>query len=323
MLFEPWFKGFDLWYLTWLLAFFINGPHFLISYLLFYRLAGRRVTKEPRFIFAGIITPIALVSTFVLAWFFNNATLMVLMLYTMFFLVGWHYVKQGFGILIVHSSIRKVYFSKKAQELIRLCLHLLWFASFLNIFNSINGFGQYWNLEYPIPTVSTTLIQTFQVLACLGLVFLIGYFFLRRYQGIKDSPSGLLGLFIQYVWLLPVFYHTEYALLIPMFHSLQYMLFASNVVTNLEKQKDQANAKKKIMINWWGSAFILAALGFYFIPDYLDSTLGAPSSFGDALFFLLSFILFINIHHYIIDSVLWKRESGLVRDYLKPLKQPA
>ena len=138
VVFQGWIKQDDLWYFAWIMAFFINGPHFLISYLLFYRLAGRRIYQEKNFILPGIIIPLILLSVWTSAGIINSALMMSSILYSMFVLVGWHYVKQGFGILMVHQSIRKIYFCQNELIFIRVCIYCLWIASFISLFGSMN-----------------------------------------------------------------------------------------------------------------------------------------------------------------------------------------
>jgi hypothetical protein len=320
MVFQGSLKQNDLWYFAWIMAFFINGPHFLISYFLFYRLAGRRIYQEKNFILSGITVPLILLLVWICAGIINSSLVMSGLLYSMFFLVGWHYVKQGFGILMVHSSIRKIYFSQSEQIFIRVCIYCLWMASFISLFGENSRSDQYWGMVYSIPAIPQIFVKISQFTAILGLILLVMFFIGRKRNKINDSPTGLIGFFVNYVWLLPTFKNPDFALLVPMFHSLQYLLFAGNAVINIEQEKNKNNATHNSIFKWWGPAFITAALGFHFIPLFLDRYIGAPSDFGNAQFYLIGFILFINIHHYFIDSVLWKRESGLIRNYLKPQK---
>ncbi len=318
LVFHGWFKQNDLWYLAWIMAFFVNGPHFLISYLLFYRLAGKRIYQEKNFILPGITVPIILLLVWMCAGIINSPIVMSGLLYSMYFLVGWHYVKQGFGILMVHSSLRMIYFSKKEQIFIRVCIYCLWIASFISLFGEKSRSDQYWGMIYSIPAIPRIFVEISQYTAIFGLILVIIFFIGRKKDKINDSPTGLIGFFVNYIWLLPAFKNPNFVLVIPMFHSLQYLLFAGNVVSNIEQESNKNKAVHNSIFKWWGPAFILAALGFHFIPLCLDRFIGAPSGFGNAQFYLIGFILFINIHHYFIDSVLWKRESGLIREYLKP-----
>ncbi|MEX1317921.1 MAG: hypothetical protein AB1Z22_12465, partial [Synechococcaceae cyanobacterium] len=60
----------------------------------------------------------------------------------------------------------------------------------------------------------------------------------------------------------------------------------------------------------------LGYLGFWTLPGWLDTHVDLPQQlFGHSLF-LFSFWIFINIHHYFMDSVMWRRENHEVAQYL-------
>src|SRR5262245_6494055 len=91
-------------------AFVINDPHFAVTYLLFYRDAKHRASgsafgrmQRLRYLVAGILVPIALAAWAGVALAQRSPSAMGWMIQAMFFLVGWHYVKQGFGVLVVLS----------------------------------------------------------------------------------------------------------------------------------------------------------------------------------------------------------------------------
>ena len=50
-------------------------------------------------------------------------------------------------------------------------------------------------------------------------------------------------------------------------------------------------------------------------PAHFDSRLGTFDAWG-ILFFVTSAMLFINIHHYFIDNVIWRFKDPEVRAYL-------
>src|SRR5512132_465553 len=82
-------------------ALVINNPHFAATYLLFYKGAGERVLRgalppmqRARYVFAGLVVPLALLAWAGFALSRGSARSMGFMIELMFFLVGWHYVKQ-------------------------------------------------------------------------------------------------------------------------------------------------------------------------------------------------------------------------------------
>jgi hypothetical protein len=56
-------------------------------------------------------------------------------------------------------------------------------------------------------------------------------------------------------------------------------------------------------------------LAFEFLPNSFDNLLGTFNAWG-MFFFFTAAMLFINIHHYFIDNVLWRFRDPEVRAYL-------
>ena len=56
-------------------------------------------------------------------------------------------------------------------------------------------------------------------------------------------------------------------------------------------------------------------LFFEFLPHTVDNVLGTYASW-QMFFFFTAAMLFINIHHYFIDNVLWRLRDPHVRAYL-------
>ena len=58
LIFGDYISAFDMFSFAIIMALFINGPHFLLSYLLFYRLARRRIFREIPLFFVAFIIPL-------------------------------------------------------------------------------------------------------------------------------------------------------------------------------------------------------------------------------------------------------------------------
>ena len=56
-------------------------------------------------------------------------------------------------------------------------------------------------------------------------------------------------------------------------------------------------------------------LAFEFVPNEIDTALGTFKSW-QMFFFFTAATLFINIHHYFIDNVVWRFNSPEVKRYL-------
>ena len=71
---------------------------------------------------------------------------------------------------------------------------------------------------------------------------------------------------------------------------------------------------------------LLGVAGFWWAPEFLDATVGVdPAVFGPTVFLFMAWT-FINIHHYFLDAVIWRRDNADMRRHLFPapaVHQPA
>jgi len=115
-------------------------------------------------------------------------------------------------------------------------------------------------------------------------------------------------------------------LLVPAFHSLQYLVVVWRYQLNYEAQNADTAPKPSLpllrhilgrpVVSFALSGVMLGFAGFYLIPIVLEATVSYDKAlFGPTLFMFFSWI-FINIHHYFIDSVIWRRENPDARRYL-------
>jgi H+/Cl- antiporter ClcA len=60
----------------------------------------------------------------------------------------------------------------------------------------------------------------------------------------------------------------------------------------------------------------LGFLGFYGLPRSFDSMVPYDKHLLGPSLFLFAFYIFINIHHYFLDNVMWRRGNPDVQQYL-------
>ena len=302
----------ELAYWALILAFFVNSPHFLISYLIFYKENKIKLLKINTYSFVGLFIPFVLMVIIFLGLITLKSIFFKYLLLLMFFLVGWHYIKQAYGCFIVYSAGNKSYYNKLEQNIIKLSLYPLWIFSFFNIFTH-ESTQDYWGFKYEFPSILLDFKFYMGWFSIIGLALLISMFAHRIFLKKKTvNIVALTSLVVIFIWLSPLLYNPYYFLIIPFFHSLQYFLFSGAYTKNKIIKKEN---KRLEFFKWWGIAFILGALMFDFVPKFLDSVILVENGITPNLF-LLSFILFINIHHYFIDSVIWKGTNKDVRENL-------
>jgi hypothetical protein len=228
--------------------------------------------------------------------------------------IGWHYTKQVFGCLVVYAHFDGYPLSRSQRTLVKWALLSVWPMAFVD--NNLTGgwkvFGDFTYSSLDLPDIAAPLTEA---AVGIGLALVVYRVFYANYRATGRLPGAnmLVPLASIYVWWLPQTRQNEfYFLLVPLFHSLQYLAFAYKMeATRLSVVRWRAARSTALVIG------IIAAgwLAFEFVPGALDSALGTASALNVS-FFVIAAMLFINIHHYFIDSVNWRMNDSTVREYL-------
>ena len=154
-----------------------------------------------------------------------------------------------------------------------------------------------------------------QLLVAAGFVAVVYKVFYANYRATGQRPGvNLLVPFIAlYVWWMPQTRQYEfYFLLTPLFHSLQYLAF----VYKMEDARLRSERYREVKATALVVGLVLAGwLAFEMLPNTLDNVLGTFNAW-QMFFFFTAAMLFINIHHYFIDNVLWRFRDPHVKAYL-------
>lgn len=313
-------------------AFLINDPHFAVTYLLFYRGARGRALgpdfagwQRARYWVAGAVVPVVLAVWTLLAFVRESAALLGLQIQLMFFLVGWHYVKQGFGTLMVLSARRGVTYTR--LERIALLTHC--FAGWAYAWASPRNPGSeamekgvlYRSIAQPVGLESVAF-AVFLVSAVLLAVVMIGKW--RRERRLPPV-AGLWGL-LSSIWIWSVYSSADPLLLyvIPALHSVQYLYFVWLLKRNEAREGEgPPDFKRPTRVRLALLALCAIALGWFLLrgaPGALDDlrslepkAAGGPASGLGPTPYFAAFFVFVNIHHYFMDTVIWRRENPETR----------
>jgi hypothetical protein len=313
--------------LMYYLSFLVNWPHFMASYQILYQDHFQDILKKPAFLWAGLIVPgilLLIISYFL--WSSNIYGLSWIVQF-LFISVGWHYVKQIFGMMVVPSALNQCYFSSKERKIILTHLYSLWALSF--------AMGQYQEREthfqgipYFLLGLPDWVILFLKIFVGISALSVLGLF-LRKYilEGRTLHWSGWIAFLSLYAWYLPFSYHPHFFYMIPFFHSLQYLLFVGAVKTKQysEGLNFQKSEGRKLWIQrlglFFGSSFLLGCLTFLWLPSGLDWYVKNYhpdfSRLMGGQIFIAVFHLFINIHHYFIDNVIWKKDSKSLKTLMR------
>jgi uncharacterized membrane protein YhdT len=232
----------------------------------------------------------------------------------MVFTIGWHYTKQVFGCMMVYAHFDGYVLTGAQRTLTKWALLSIWGMSFVdnNIAGAFRTFGGFSYSSLDLPDIAAPISE---IIVGLGFVLVLYKVFYVHYKttGQRPGPNLVVPFVAMYVWWLPQTRQDEfYFLMIPLFHSLQYLAFAYKMEDSRLRSVQHREARATLTI---AGVVIAGWLAFEFVPDTLDSRLGTHDAWGLS-FFMIAAMLFINIHHYFIDNVVWRFKDPQVRAYL-------
>lgn len=305
------------------LALFINNPHFAVSYLLYYRgLWGRAFggafngVQRLRYWGAGLVVPIVLALWLGTALAAHSASRLGVAIQLMFVLVGWHYVKQGFGVVMVLSARRGVSFTAfERRALLGHCLSGWLYARTHPA--DPGGLAEmdgvlYTSFAHPPGLAMATLLLL--VVSSVVLVAALASF-VRRTR--RFPPWVPLSGYLITVWVWTICSRIDplFLYVIPALHGVQYLYF----VTLLGRARAHAGSEFasawKALVPLGLSAVALGWLLFRGVPELLDGWLvlrDPIDPFGPTPY-LAAIGVFVNVHHYFMDAVMWRRENPEMR----------
>ncbi|HWA47425.1 MAG TPA: hypothetical protein VG742_04080 [Dongiaceae bacterium] len=309
-----------------LVALIVNFPHFIHSYQVFYG-GFAKITQMPgvpsslrrRYLWSGVTVPAILLGLLVMAVAASEPTLLRYSINAMGFFVGWHYVKQGYGMLMADAAMKRSFFSASTKTCLLINAYVCWALSWLMINDTISertfhGLSYY---TFNVPDGATAIAGAALSLSSLwSLAVLIGHAFRHRaafpFSGLCAYVASL------YVWLF-VRYDPEVVAFIPAFHSLQYLYMIWRHRLNMEAAEPDAavplsaaggqmsfNRPHVRFATYVASAIVIGGVAFLMVPAALDAYVPYDHAvFGDHLF-MIAIWVFINIHHFFIDNAMWR-----------------
>jgi hypothetical protein len=316
-------------------AHLINDPHFAVTYLLFYKDARQRAFgpvfgtwQRTRYLIAGTLVPLALAAW--LLWALatgaaEGAQRLGVAIQLMFLLVGWHYVKQGFGVLSVLSARRGVQYSTLERRAFLAHCFAGWAYAWASPASPAVEAEEkgviYRSLAHP-----PLLEQICAVAFALSAVVLAGVL-VRKWRSERRFPplAPLTGLLVS-IWAWSVYSSADPLLLymIPALHSLQYLYFVWLLSRNQARAAEQPPffgppARHRLLL-LAASSLVLGWLLFHAGPELLDGARRAAArrtheTAGDlgATPYFAAIFVFVNVHHYFMDNVIWRRENPDMR----------
>lgn len=306
------------------LSFVMSYPHFAYSYLLFYRgFTGRLFGADTEFFsrirhaVAGIVVPAALAAYFVVTFFERDTSMVGAAYFVMLLTVGWHYVKQGYGVLITLSLYKGVFYSTWEKRVLWINAYAVWLWSWAAANNALAAQMAEKNYPpglYPSIPLPDWFVTYGGVFACITTLAAAAVVLAPWLEGEKKiSVNGLVGYVSAiYMWVLMPRIDMMFYAIVPLFHGLQYLPF----VYKFKREEFRKIAGPRGLAAFSLLGLFAGAVLMEFFPKALDKNFGITGLSYDPKFYLTSFIVFINVHHYFIDAAFWRRDNKDVQDYL-------
>lgn len=308
-------------------AYVINDPHFSVTYLLFYKDVRKRAfgsefsrAQRVRYWISGLVVPAALACWAIAALKLHSPQTLGWMIQLMFLLVGWHYVKQGFGVVTVLSARRGVRFTDAERAVILFHCFAGWAYAWANPAAAAGEFEEKGVVYRALAHPRGLEITAASVLAASALA-LIAVLIARWRHERQMLPIAPLAGFLITVWSWTIYSSIDPLVqyVIPALHSIQYFYFVW-----LMKRNEARDAQgppmfgRPVGVRLGVLAVSALALGWFLFrgaPTFLDDAFVSRARvartmdpLGETPFFA-AFFVFVNIHHYFMDHVIWRREN--------------
>ena len=293
----------------------INWPHFMASYRLIYR-DRETVGKHP---WVAIVVPLAcLIAISWTAWTFvpvaagGETTVLVLRLVVPFahILLAWHYTGQAWGMTACFAHLGGLHMNNRERLLIRSGMRALF------VYHVLWGWGPgLLDSILPYEEAGRYVMQSLMALTRVAIfvTFIAGLWgfgqLAKREQRSIPIRSWLPWAAI-FLWYLMLDRHRGTFLLLQVFHALQYLIFPLRVEWNDFTNQQDSTRKRTTHIVLYYALLVILGLIVFDGPVTLTTTL--ESSLPIAALIAAG----VNIHHYFIDSVIWKIRDPRVRQAL-------
>jgi len=291
---------------AWLLTL-INMPHFMASYRIVYR--SRDMIMRYRW--ASLYVPALLLGYIALAVTSeaNTRVLVIILISVASAYLAWHYTGQVWGMMASFAYLEGARFDDRERFLIRtglrilLAWHVTWFL--------------YTQLRDPATVRPLYLLISAGTVVAFALGG-IGILRMRRRIGRFPPARALVAWLAIFAWYALMARDPRALFWVQLAHALQYLAFPIRVEMN-NAVKDQPASRGRMFrhMAMYGAALIIISVGIStFVPATAMGVIGGV--FGESPTFAapILILLFINIHHYFTDGVIWKISNPEVRKEL-------
>lgn len=294
-------------------ALALTALHFGTTYHLAYSGGAAAVRKRP---FTLAIGPallgaalVGIVTVAIISGATQTRRATQIAIVTVFLLTTWHYIKQVYGVARIGAAYRGLLLSPRQVQVLRYGLYPLWFIGAGQVLRSASG-ARYAGFDVGVDLVPNEVFTVARILAMLCAVAIgvvVVQVSVRR--GVRP-PSLMVAPYVAaFLWLAAPTDYLGATLALGGLHALQYMACCYRAETALGLARlDRTSVLR------WAEIVGGAACGGLIISVWLPQRLNAafPIAGAPLLFTAVCFV-FLNLHHYLIDAVIWRSNGDLVK----------
>ena len=228
--------------------------------------------------------------------------------------IGWHYTKQVFGCMMVYAHFDGYPMTPAQRRVTKWALLAVWALAFVDN-NRAGAWRSHLTFSYSSLDLPDMAAPLAGIIVATGLGLAAYRVVYANYKAIGRLPSAnfLVPMAALYIWWLPITRQDEfYFFMAPLFHSVQYLPFVYRVE---DSRRRAAAAGQAALVIATAAVLVAGWLSFELVPGAFDAFLNTSAALGIS-FFVIAATLFINIHHYFIDNVLWRFSDPAVREHL-------
>jgi hypothetical protein len=230
-------------------------------------------------------------------------------------MAGYHFCMQAYGVTLACGEDCRYRLNAAQKKILKINLLCLWLMNllsgykFFSIFSG-NGFV-YHPARFPEPLFNVSVL-VFAASLCAVIYKIVVPIISKQ----KRYPPVLAALPVVsvWLWLQPFVQPFGYqGWVVPIAHGAQYLYFAGKVESNsfapeFAAQCGKSRGLKAVLVLAVGAAVIVIGyLCCLYFPLMLD--IAFARKIVTANFFLVASYLFVSLHHYMVDSVVWKNDS--------------
>lgn len=288
---------------AWLLTL-INMPHFMASYRIVYR--SREMILRHKW--ASLYVPAILVAYIALAVNSeeNTRVLVIILITVASAYLAWHYTGQVWGMMASFAYIEGTRFDDRERLLLRTSLrillawHVTWFL--------------YTQLRDPSAVRPLYLLISAGTVVAFGLG-VAGLARMRGRIGRLPPLRALTAWLALFVWYALMARDPRAIFWVQLAHAVQYLAFPLRVEMNNAARSSNGNAASvaRHMLAY-GAILVALSIGInVYVPSTAMGVIGDVFSEDPRWAAPILILLFINIHHYFTDGVIWKISDPDVR----------